>query len=157
MHWDRKVSNPFANQSVYFNLVVHILSPLSAGHHILVCQNLGTKSQRKVRTFVMIPHLNGSMTSTVDTVTRLWLAKRRVVVRFPVRTTVQAGSEGHPAYCSMGTGGSSWAVKRPKREVKHPLPPSAEVENEWIYTSTPLLYAFPACNGTTVHFPLTKL
>jgi len=56
----------------------------------------------------MIPHLHRSKTSTVDTVSRLWLAKRRVVVRFPVRTTIQAGSEAHPAYCSMGTGGSSW-------------------------------------------------
>jgi len=62
-----------------------------------------------------ILHLNGNRASTVDTVTRLWLAKRRVVVRFPVRTTVQAGSKAHPAYYSMGTGGSSSRVKRPGR------------------------------------------
>jgi hypothetical protein len=38
----------------------------------------------------------------------------------------------------MGTG-SFPGVKRPGRGADHPSPPSAEVTNEWSYTSTPPL------------------
>jgi hypothetical protein len=99
---------------------------------------MGTKPQTEVWAFLMIPHLNGNRASTVDKGTRLWLAERRVVVRLPVRTTVQTGSEAHPAYCSMRTGGSFSGVKRPGREVNHPLPSSVEVENEWNHTPNSL-------------------
>jgi hypothetical protein len=146
------------NRSVYFNLVVHILSLLSVGHHTVVYVRIWEQSRRgKIWIFLTIPHLNGNRASTVDSVTRLWPAKRRVVVRFPVRTTVQAGSEAHTAYCSMGTGGSSSRVKRPGREVNHPLISNVEVENELNHTSNPLSYAFPARTGTAVHFQFTKL
>jgi hypothetical protein len=42
---------------------------------------------------------------------------------------VQAGPGSHSAYCTMGTG-SFPGVKRPGRGADHPLPSSAEVENE---------------------------
>ena len=37
----------------------------------------------------------------------------------------------------MVTGTFSPGVKRPGREVDHSPPPSAEIMNEWIYTSAP--------------------
>jgi hypothetical protein len=51
---------------------------------------------------------------------------------------VQTGPGSHPAFCTMGTE-SFPGVKRPGRGADHPHPPSAEVENEWGYTSTPPL------------------
>jgi hypothetical protein len=51
---------------------------------------------------------------------------------------VQTGPGAHPASCTMGTG-SFPGVKRSGRGADHPPPPSAEVENEWSYTSTPPL------------------
>ena len=50
--------------------------------------------------------------------------------------TVHNGSGAHPASYSMGTAVFPEA-KRPACEVGHSLPFSAEVNNEWIYTSTP--------------------
>jgi hypothetical protein len=44
----------------------------------------------------------------------------------------------HPASCTMGTG-CFLGVKRPGRGADHLPPPSAEVENEYCYTSTPHL------------------
>jgi hypothetical protein len=50
---------------------------------------------------------------------------------------VHTGSGAHPASCPMGPGGGlSPGVKRPLLEADH-SPPSAEVKNTWIYTSTP--------------------
>jgi hypothetical protein len=44
---------------------------------------------------------------------------------------VQAGSEAHPASCTMGTGGPFPGGKaRPGRDTDHSPPSSAEVENE---------------------------
>jgi hypothetical protein len=43
---------------------------------------------------------------------------------------VQTGPGAHPASCTMGTGSLS-GVKRPRRGADNPLPPSAEVENEY--------------------------
>jgi hypothetical protein len=50
--------------------------------------------------------------------------------------TVQNGSGAHAASYSMGTAVFPGA-KRPARRVDHSLPFSAEVNDEWIYTSTP--------------------
>jgi hypothetical protein len=50
---------------------------------------------------------------------------------------VQAGSEAHPAYYTMGTEGAIPGVKRPEREADHSPPTSAEVKKKWIYTYTP--------------------
>jgi hypothetical protein len=51
---------------------------------------------------------------------------------------VQTDLGAHPASCTMGTG-SFPGIKRQGRGVEHPPPPSAEVENEYSYTFTPLL------------------
>jgi hypothetical protein len=47
---------------------------------------------------------------------------------------VQTDSGAHPASCTMDTG-SFPEVKRPQHGADHPPPSSAEVENEWSYTS----------------------
>jgi len=39
--------------------------------------------------------------------------------------------------CSMGTGGSFPALKQLWHEISHSPPSSAEVKNDWSYTSTP--------------------
>jgi hypothetical protein len=73
---------------------------------------------------------------------------RGVGVRVPVGArcsplhVVQTGCGAHPSPYPMGTGGFSPGVKRPGREADH-SPPSTEVNNTWIYTSTPP-YAFMA-------------
>jgi hypothetical protein len=51
---------------------------------------------------------------------------------------VQTGPGAHPVSCTMGTG-SFPGVKRPGRGADHPLPSSAQVANEYSYTSTPPL------------------
>jgi hypothetical protein len=62
---------------------------------------------------------------------------------------VQTGSGAHPASCTMGTG-SFRGVKRPGRGSDHSPPPSAEVENEWSYTSTSPL----GPSGPVIGWPL---
>jgi hypothetical protein len=71
-------------------------------------------------------------------------------VRFPAEAEnfslhhrVQNGSGSHPTSYPMGTRGSFPGLKRPRREADHSPPYSAEVKNEWSYTSTPQ-YAFMA-------------
>jgi hypothetical protein len=56
---------------------------------------------------------------------------------FSLHHRVQRGSGAHPASYPMGTGTLSLGVKRPRREADHSPPSSAEVKNEWSYTSTP--------------------
>jgi hypothetical protein len=56
---------------------------------------------------------------------------------------VQTGPGAHPASCTMGTG-SFPGVKRPGRGADHPTPPSAEIENEYSYTSRPLVACYRA-------------
>jgi hypothetical protein len=51
---------------------------------------------------------------------------------------VQTGPGAHPASCAMGTG-SFLGVKRPGRGVDHLPPSSAEIKEEYISTSIPLL------------------
>jgi hypothetical protein len=46
------------------------------------------------------------------------------------------GPVAHPISCAIGTG-SFPGVKRPGRSADHPLPSTAEVTNEYSYTSTP--------------------
>jgi hypothetical protein len=58
---------------------------------------------------------------------------------FCLLLVVQTGSGVHPTSYPMGTLG----VKRRGREAYHSPPASAEVNNMWIYTSTPP-YAFMA-------------
>jgi len=57
--------------------------------------------------------------------------------RFSPSIKVQNGSRAHPTSYSMGT--SVLPQGKGYRDVKviHSLPPSAQVENEWSYTSTP--------------------
>jgi hypothetical protein len=62
---------------------------------------------------------------------------------FSLLQIVQNGSEVHPTSYPMGTGALSPGVKRPRREVDHSPPTSAEVKKMWIYTSTST-YAFMA-------------
>jgi hypothetical protein len=49
-----------------------------------------------------------------------------------IRVPIGTGKRAHPASSPVGTGGCF-----PKVEADHSLPPSAEVKNMWIYTSTP--------------------
>ena len=59
----------------------------------------------------------------------LWSGRRGIESRWEVRfsTTVQTGSEAHPASYTMGTG-TFPGIKRPGSGVDHPLPCSAEVK-----------------------------
>jgi hypothetical protein len=74
-----------------------------------------------------------------------WLRAGRSGVRIPVGGEIfRTRPEGaHPASCTVGTG-SFPGLKRQGRGADHPPPSSAEVENEYSYTSTPL-WAFGAC------------
>jgi hypothetical protein len=68
-------------------------------------------------------------------VTRLGAARSRVLIPARARDcsllhNFQAGSWAHPARCSFP------GVKQQGREVNHSPPSSAEVKNEWSYTST---------------------
>ena len=56
---------------------------------------------------------------------------------FHFSKTVQTRSGAHPAFYSVATGALSPGVKRPGRKVDYSPPSSAEVKNEWSYTSAP--------------------
>jgi hypothetical protein len=75
------------------------------------------------------------------------LRARRSGDRIPVQPTssapVQTGPEHHPASCAMGTGYFP-RVKRPGRDVDHPLPSSAEFKERVDIPLLPLL-AFMNC------------
>jgi hypothetical protein len=66
------------------------------------------------------------------------LNDRAIAVRSPAEARdfssnlcVQTGSEAHPSYCTMGTGGPFPGGKaRPGRDVDHLPPSSAEVVTE---------------------------
>jgi hypothetical protein len=72
--------------------------------------------------------INGELSRYSD-----WLRAGQSGYRISVGTRffahVQTGPGAHPASCTMGTG-SFPGVKLPGRGADHPLPPSAEVENE---------------------------
>jgi hypothetical protein len=57
--------------------------------------------------------------------------------QWEVHCRIQTGSESHPASYTMGTEVLFRGVKRPGLEADHSSPSSAEVKNEWSYTSTP--------------------
>jgi hypothetical protein len=79
-----------------------------------------------------------SRVSSVSVVCDYGLDDRAIEVRSPAGVKdfssslcVQAGSEAHPASCTMGTGGPFPGGKaRPGRDVDHSPPSSAEVVNE---------------------------
>jgi len=56
---------------------------------------------------------------------------------FSLHHRVQNGSLAHPASYPVGTGALSLGVKRLVRETDNSSPSSAEVNNEWSYTSNP--------------------
>jgi hypothetical protein len=73
-------------------------------------------------------------------VTLLWAGWSRVRILVGVRDfsllqNLQIGSGAQPDSCSLGTGVLSQDVKRLWHEVNHSPPSSAEVKNEWSYTS----------------------
>ena len=53
---------------------------------------------------------------------------------------VETDSGAHPASCAVGTGVLSWGINRLRCDVEQSSPSSAEVKNEWRYTSTPSIY-----------------
>jgi hypothetical protein len=57
---------------------------------------------------------------------------------------VQSDSRTQPVSCSICTGARPTTVKRPAREPDHSNPCSKEINNWWIYTSTPTC-AFMSC------------
>ena len=71
----------------------------------------------------------GSRDSSVGIATRYGLYGPGIESRWGARfySPVQTRSEAHPASYTMGTG-SFPGVKRPVRDVDHPLPSSAEVK-----------------------------
>jgi hypothetical protein len=60
-------------------------------------------------------------------------------------SNVQTGSGVHPSSYSIVAG------QRPEVEVSHPSASSAEIKNEWSYTSSPP-YAFIMRTGTLPFF-----
>jgi hypothetical protein len=58
---------------------------------------------------------------------------------FPLLPYIFSGCGAYPASCSTGTGVLSREVKRPGLEVDHPPPATAEIKNEWRYTSAVLI------------------
>ena len=50
---------------------------------------------------------------------------------------VQTDSGAHLASCLLDTGVLPWRIKQPGHDVDHSHPSSAEVKNEWSYTSAP--------------------
>jgi hypothetical protein len=70
---------------------------------------------------------------------------------FSLLQNVQTDSEAHPITHSMGIGVLPRGIKRPRREVDHSPPSSAEVKNEWSYTSTPTNFIF-LFNGLATDF-----
>jgi len=55
---------------------------------------------------------------------------------FSLLQHLRTGSGAHPPSYSMGTFFHQ-RVKRPGLEFDHSGPPSAQIQNEWSYTSTP--------------------
>ena len=69
---------------------------------------------------------------------------------------VRTGSGIHSAFHLTGTGFLSPRLKRPGRDVDHSNPSSADVKNEWSYTSPPL-YAFMVWRGAILPAPFLVL
>lgn len=69
---------------------------------------------------------------------------------FSILQNTQTDYEAHSASYSMGTAVLSRRIKRPESDVNSHIS-SAEVKNEWIYTST-LLQAFIVRRESTSEF-----
>jgi hypothetical protein len=85
-----------------------------------------------------------SQDSSVNTETRLQARRLGFISRqeqwrdsFPTASRPALGPTQLPVYWVPGS--ISLGTKRPKREVKHSPPSSAEDKNAWSYTSTPPL------------------
>ena len=83
---------------------------------------------------------HGRQNSVVIIVTSLWPRQSGVQLlawtrSFPHPQKVQTGSGAHTAFCYGVLGDLSLGVKRPGLEVDHSSPSTAEVMNEWRYTS----------------------
>jgi hypothetical protein len=94
----------------------------------------------------------------VATVTRLRAERPGVRIpakarRFSLIQNVQTDCGAHLPSYSLGTGLLFWGLKRLRREFDFSRPFSAEVKNDWIYTST-TIYAFMSRRGTSyIHRP----
>jgi hypothetical protein len=88
-----------------------------------------------------------------------WLRAGRSGDLFPARAKffvhVQTGPRTHQSSCTMGAG-SFPGVKRTGRGADHTPSPSAEVENEWSYTSTPPLGPWWPVKGLPLPLPLLE-
>ena len=75
----------------------------------------------------------------VSIATRLWTRQFGVQILAVKRdfSLLQNGSGIQPAFCSVGTGGFSPAVKWPRPEANHSPASNSGVKNEGSYTSTP--------------------
>jgi hypothetical protein len=83
--------------------------------------------------------------SSVGTTTRYGLDGPGIESRWGTRFSapVQTGSDAHPTSYTMGTG-SLLGVKRPRRDVDHPSPSSAEVkERVELYLYSPYGPSWP--------------
>jgi hypothetical protein len=81
------------------------------------------------------------MTTLLGIGTRLWAAWPGVCIPagardFSLLQNAENGCGAHPSFYSMGTGFFP-GLKRPGSEVDQSPPYSAEVKNEWSYTSSP--------------------
>jgi len=83
--------------------------------------------------------------NAVGIATRYGLDGPRIEFRWGARffAPVQTGPEAHPASYTMGTG-SFLGVKRPRRDVDHPLTSSAEVKKRAkLYLYSPYWSSWP--------------
>jgi hypothetical protein len=71
---------------------------------------------------------------------------------------VHTDNETYLPSCSMGTGILLQGLMRPGRDVNHALPPIADVQNEWSYTSVPpiCLHGLGKENVTFLSLPLPR-
>jgi len=70
-------------------------------------------------------------------------------MKFLYLQSVQVSSEAHSASWSVDTTKPFPKGKVVKHAADHSVLSSAEVKNEWLYTSTPQ-HSFPACTGTNL-------
>lgn len=77
---------------------------------------------------------------TVSSLTKIQDSNPSMRADLSLLNNNQTGSRAHPASYPVGNGGSfPPRAKWPKRQAEHSHPANAEVNNEWTYTSTPLV------------------
>jgi hypothetical protein len=121
---------------------IHSMPSFGRGSKI-ICPMLVTRTTKR------------SKTVKTDKKGLLWY-KKNIPVGARFFAHVQTGPGAHPASCSMGTG-YFLGVQRPGRGADHPPPPSAEVENEHSYTSTPPVGPSWPVIGRSLPLPLPHL